>query len=158
MSQAQPKTRQSRKQEDKASGRQRMGGASQNLTVEGVPPTHKARWFNHKKDRILQARKAGYQPVLSDEGELGDVDITGRSNSDMGTWRRKRVGTQDGAPLYAYLMAIKKEWYDEDKAAKMGALDESEQALRQAPPPGSPADPHRTVKQADIQTNVPLRR
>jgi len=156
MSQAASQERKSRKQEDTASGRQRMGGVQQNLQVEGVPKGYKARWFNHKKDRLLNARKAGYQPVMAEGDKLGAVDYKGSEDSDLGQWRCKRVGTQDGAPLYAYLMAIKQEWYDEDKAVKMGALDEAEQSLRQTPQDN--IDAHTFVKQADIQNNVPLKR
>jgi len=105
-----------------------MGGYSQNLAVD-LPEGYVGRWFNDVGDRIRRALRAGYQPVLKD-GTMGDVNVSGGDEADMGQWTNKRVGKGDNGPLMGYLMAIKKEWYDEDQAKKQRDLDMVDEAIK----------------------------
>lgn len=94
--------------------------------LEGYVP----RWINDKGGRIHQALGGGYEPVFKDDrvvaGESG-----GDRNSDMGSWVSQIVGTkEDGSPLRAYLMKIKREWYDDDQKAKQQQVDAVDEAIR----------------------------
>lgn len=141
--------------------RQPMGGYSQNLKVSGLPENMVGRWFNDTGDRLRQARAAGYQPVYKDYS-LGAVNVSGGDEADMEQWMHKKVGVQEGAPLYAFLMAIRKEWYLEDQKRKAGDLDAVDESIKSGntlTSSGTPGDTSNTyVKQADIEQNVPLRR
>lgn len=94
--------------------------------LEGFVP----RWINDKGGRIHDALTGGYEPVFKDDqvlaGEVGE-----NRNSDMGSWVSQIVGTQeDGSPMRAYLMKIKREWYEEDQQAKQKRVDAVDEAIR----------------------------
>jgi hypothetical protein len=72
------------------------------------------RWINDVENRISEAQSGGYEFV---EGEvrLGDA----KTLADADRRIKKQVGTnKNGSPRFAFLMAIKKEFYEEDQAKK----------------------------------------
>lgn len=142
--------------------RRPMGGHSQNLQVSGLESGYVPRWFNDEGDRLRQARMAGYQPIMQD-GAMGKVDVSGGNvDAEQGQWIRKHVGETKTGPLYAYLMAIKEEWYLEDQARKMADINEVDQAIKTGntlTSQGTPDDQGKTyVKQASIEHNAQFRR
>jgi hypothetical protein len=89
------------------------------------------RWINDDgKVRIQQAKEAGYTFVRADGLEkIGD---SGDQNSDPGGRISQIVGTcEDGSPMRAYLMAIKREWHEEDQQAKQQEVDQIDKAIRE---------------------------
>lgn len=99
------------------------------LTVEGnidrnafVP-----RWVNDVDDRIARFVNAGYEFVKNDGITVGDTTVDFNRQTDTSIVR-KGVG---GGKV-AYLMAIPKEFYDEDQAKKQAKLDELEDTMLQA--------------------------
>lgn len=93
-----------------------LGVPSLKMAAEQRAGYHR-HWMNDHKNRIHAAEQAGYQFV----SEIVD----GR---DMRVSRR--VGThEDGSPLLAYLMEIRREFYDEDQAAKQAQVDEIDAAI-----------------------------
>lgn len=113
---ARPRTRseQGRRQ------RKPLGQPQQKLKAS-VPDGMQGYWFNDKPGRLQQALEAGYT-FISDEGS----ELEGREGA-----RSELVGTkEDGTPMHAYLMAIPKEWYQEDQQAKQASVDETDAAIR----------------------------
>lgn len=84
------------------------------LDSDGLIP----RWINDENhgQRLKDAQAGGYNFVMP----IGDEQVgTKKEVVERDRHMRKLVGRhRDGSPKYAYLMAIKKEFYEEDKARK----------------------------------------
>jgi len=81
--------------------------------------------FNDTPGRINSALDSGYEFVSPEEVGGVSENVVSR-NTDLGDKVRYLVGQADGEPLYAYLMKIKQEWWDEDQLAlqtKNNAID-----------------------------------
>lgn len=84
------------------------------------------RWFNDDdKGRINRALDGGWEFVTS-EVKVGDEE------EEQERKVKKRVGRDE----YAFLMAIDKEWYDEDQLAKEEKNKRVDTAIRGGNPPG----------------------
>lgn len=96
------------------------------LTVEGKLDrnAYVPRWVNDVDDRIERFRQAGYDFVKNDGITVGIETADWRGTSD-GSIVRKGVGRG----VTAYLMAIPKEFYDEDQKKKQKLIDEQEAAM-----------------------------
>lgn len=99
-----------------------------------IPSGYVGRWVNDEQDRPWRmCNEAGWQ-FMKSGSPLGNPFVGNESetrNSDLGTYTSQIVGVNpDGTPLRAYLMVIKKEWYDEDKQAKLKPVDEIERAIK----------------------------
>jgi len=81
------------------------------------------RVINDQDDRLARAQEAGYEFVQSEQS-LGDLRVA--EASTLGANVAKPVGNG----VTGYLMRIKKEWYDEDQAAKEAKLKELEQSMQ----------------------------
>lgn len=94
-------------------------------SVAGVKdPNFQYRFVNDTGSRISNFQAAGYEFVQDSELVVGDTRVS--DPSDMGS--SKHVTSNDGT--VSYLMRIKKEWYDEDQAAKAQQIAETEQAMK----------------------------
>ncbi len=81
------------------------------------------RWINDTPGRLLRAEQAGYS-FVPDETQGEDEEGRKMAKSAL-------VGTkEDGSPLYAFLMELPQELYDQDQKAKQKPLDEFDEALR----------------------------
>ena len=102
------------------------------LDSEGLRPY----WFNDDDhgERLRDAQRGGYEFVTADGDEkVGDAKEVQERDRKI----KKLVGThKDGRPKYAYLMAIKKEWYEEDKEAKEENNRMVDDAIRGGTTPG----------------------
>jgi hypothetical protein len=79
------------------------------------------RWVNDEGGRPQDFERAGYA-FVEDEGVHTDGE---------GSRISRRVGkTDEGRPIYAFLMEQKQEWYDEDQAEKNKELDATDQAIK----------------------------
>ena len=82
------------------------------VTVE-IPGYHLC-WMNDNGN-VEEATEGGYEFVTKGETELENG--VAPSNVDMADKIKMKVVTMEGgAPLYAYLMKIRNEWYEEDMA------------------------------------------
>lgn len=88
-------------------------------------PDYHYRFVNDTGSRIANFKAAGYELVAEEDLIVGDNRVS--DPSDLGSG--KRVVSNDGTT--SYLMRIKKEWYDEDQAAKAEHIKETEQAMKQ---------------------------
>lgn len=88
------------------------------------------RWFNDLDDRLQRAEDAGYQYVHRKEiGQVGDKDIS-NGNTDVNSRVSRVVGRQPtGQPIRAYLMKIRKDWYEADQAKKEEVNARVDQAI-----------------------------
>lgn len=84
-------------------------------------PSKVYRVVNDTDGRLDEMLERGYEFVRSD-GSLSDESL---ADGNEGKMVRKHVGNG----TYGYLMAIPKEFYDEDQQTKLKALSETEQAL-----------------------------
>lgn len=95
------------------------------LTVKGKDPNYEYRIVNDVDDRITQFQEAGYELVANDAVKVGDKRVN--STTSEGSVKQMSVGQG----TKAYLMRIKKEWYDEDQAVKQRQVNEIERATKE---------------------------
>ena len=78
-----------------------------------------ARWFNDVDGRVDRALDGGYEYVNPEEVVgVGDREVHG-GNTDMNSKVSRVVGRAEGnIPIRAYLMKIKKSWYEKDQKVK----------------------------------------
>jgi hypothetical protein len=75
------------------------------------------RWVNDQDGRVERAVAGGYEFVEPSEAtSVGNSEIT-QGNTDLGD-RVSKVVSRGAPVIRAYLMKIKKEYYDEDQATK----------------------------------------
>src|SRR3990167_3127945 len=115
-----------------------VNGTRDILTVAGKDPNYEYRWVLDMPGRVDYFKQAGYE-VVTEDLEVGQESV------DRGT----KVGSvitqasRDGRTLV--LMRQKKEWYDEDQAAKQAKVDALEttmkEEIRRGRIPGSGGEP-----------------
>lgn len=116
-------------------------------------PGYVPRWLNDEPGRLPRAQNAGYEFVSQDEApEIGANEVT-PGNVDLGTRICRLVGTgDDDKPLYAYLMKIKEEWYNEDQVTKLEAVNKVDKAIHEGTVGLTPSDQQSSyVKQIDVR-------
>lgn len=101
------------------------------LGVKLSVPGYHLYWCNDIDNQMMEAQAGGYEFVTAKE--IGEI----RDDSQV----RRLVGTKkDGSPLYAYLLKIRDEWHEEDKA-QLGKLDDQfEAAIRRGKLMEQPGD------------------
>ena len=94
------------------------------LTVSGEKDKDfEYRFVNDTGSRIEQLKQAGYELVTEENLIVGENRVS--DPNQLGS--SKRVISKDGT--VSYLMRQKREWYEEDKAAKKAENDELEQTI-----------------------------
>lgn len=104
--------------------RNAINGKRSVLDVKGKDPDYVYRIVNDEGDRVAQFQELGYEIVTDRSVKVGS--------------RRIDNPTQEGTPLQvsvgggvkALVMRQKKEFYDEDQAAKQAAVAEVEKAMK----------------------------
>ena len=136
---AQPKTEDSTKESEQGKPTRRrnvFNGTEGKLQVRGTIPGYHLHILNDVAGRIETAQQGGYEFVTHDEIESVTSNVTSR-NTDIGDKVRFLVGkTDNGNPLYGYLMKIKQEWYDEDQAAIAAKANKIDAAIKRGKTPG----------------------
>lgn len=95
------------------------------LTVKGKDPNYEYRIVNDVEDRIAQFQEAGYELVPDDAVDVGDKRVS------QGTSVGSKKVFSVGQGTKAYVMRIKKEWYEEDQRAKQRRVDAQESSIRE---------------------------
>lgn len=104
-----------------------LGVARSRLSVAGRQG-YVRRWINDSEGRLQMAQEGGYQFVQDDAvKQIGDPDIA-NENRDLGA-RVSRVVNQSTGQR-AYLMEIKADYYEEDQAAKIAKVEETDRRIR----------------------------
>lgn len=116
--------RESRKDDREETGRKAripLGVPQPKLAVPGRKGFVR-RWINDSPGRILRAQEADWMPVMDEIQSQEEGRAVGR---------HALVGSkEDGSPLYAYLMEIPEDLYNEDQRAKQKPLDDFDDALK----------------------------
>jgi hypothetical protein len=95
------------------------------LSINGdTDPNFHYRFVNDRGSRISNHTEAGWEMVTDEALLVGDSRA--KDASDLGT--AKSVTSDDGT--VSYLMRIKNEYYEEDRAAKQALVDDQERALK----------------------------
>jgi hypothetical protein len=107
-----------------------FNGTQAKLTVNHQIPGYKLHIFNDEPGRIQTAIDGGWEFVQPHE--VGGVkDSVTSGNTDLGDKVRFLVGTSEkGDGLYAYLLKIKQEWWEEDQSATQQRNDRVDDAIR----------------------------
>lgn len=117
------------KTEEKQERKKRVPLGAQRIKgdVSGKDPKYAYRWINDKPGRIKMALEGGYQFVDSK-----DTVIANSNYSDDFSSMKSQHGGHDasGRPYKRYLMAIRKELFEEDQAIKQSEVDEVDRAIR----------------------------
>ncbi len=99
-------------------------GANRNLmTLDNMDPAYQYRWVNDSPGRIMRFTQGGYEHVVH------DVNV-GERRADSSSGVSSVVVKDVGKGTQAYLMRIKKEYYEEDKKAKAAALNSAEESMQ----------------------------
>ena len=113
-----------RNAEDKDFKRVPVSGNRDILNVKGQEEGFVYRWVNDQDDRITKFEAAGYEHVDHDV-------VIGTTSTKQASQVGKTVTKNVGKGTTAHLMRIKKEWYEEDQAAKQRSVNETEAAMKQ---------------------------
>lgn len=95
------------------------------LSVNRKDPDYEYRFVNDDGDNVADKADRGWEPVLKSETVVGDKRVD--AAAPEGTIQQITVGQGKKA----ILMKIRKDWYDEDQAIKMEAVDKTEAATKQ---------------------------
>lgn len=90
------------------------------LTVSGKDPNFVYRIVNDEDDRITRFKDGGYELVPDETVKVGD----NRANAASSMSSMKQLSVGGGKK--AYLMRIRKDWYDEDQKEKQKRVDDQE--------------------------------
>lgn len=99
-------------------------GTRKVLTVAGKEAGYEYRVVNDSGDRVQEFLDAGYELVEESSVRVGDK----RVNSATPEGSKSQVSVGQGQK--AFVMRIKKEWYEEDQARKQAHVNELEQATK----------------------------
>jgi hypothetical protein len=94
------------------------------LTVAGKDPGYVYRVINDSGDRVQEFMDAGYELVDADSVRVGDKRV------NAATAEGSKAQLSVGQGQKAYVVRIKKEWYDEDQAAKQVHVNKLEEATK----------------------------
>lgn len=95
------------------------------LTVSGKEPGFVYRIVNDKGDRIQQFLDAGYDFVEAKTVQVGES----RLGTPSAEGSQAQVGVGGGTK--AFVMRIREDWFEEDKAAKQAHVLATEEATKQ---------------------------
>lgn len=107
----------------RASRRSSINGTRNVLNISGKEPGWQYRVVNDVGDRIEQLKAIGYEIVEDSKVQVGDRRIANPTKEGS------PVKVSVGGGVQGYVMRIKQEWYDEDKAKKDAHVDNIEKGL-----------------------------
>lgn len=118
---------------ERASGgrkRNTFNGTEGKLAIGHLVEGYHLHILNDSPGRIQQALDGGWEFVTPEEVGGTKENVVSR-NTDLGDKVRFLVGrSEDGQPLYAYLMKIKQEWWEEDQATLQKKNNMVDEAIR----------------------------
>lgn len=107
----------------RASRRSSINGTRNVLNISGKEPGFVYRVVNDVGDRIEQLKAIGYEIVEDSAVQVGDRRIANPTKEGS------PVKVSVGGGIQGYVMRIKQEWYDEDKAKKDAHVNNIEKGL-----------------------------
>ena len=107
----------------RTSRRASINGTRNVLNISGKEPGFVYRVVNDVGDRIEQLKAIGYEIVEDSKVQVGDRRIANPTKEGS------PVKVSVGGGVQGYVMRIKQEWYDEDKAKKDAHVNSIEKGL-----------------------------
>ena len=99
-------------------------GTRKVLTVAGKEAGYEYRVINDSGDRVQEFLDAGYELVDASSVRVGDKRV------NNGTAEGSKAQLSVGQGQKAFVVRIRKEWYDEDQAKKQAHVNELESATK----------------------------
>ena len=87
------------------------------LTVQGKDPNYVYRIVNDEEGRIARFQEGGYELLDEEAVKVGDK----RANQTSSEGSVKQLSVGGGKK--AYVMRIRRDWYEEDQKAKQASVD-----------------------------------
>lgn len=100
-----------------------VGGSRNRLSVTNKDPDFEYRWVNDEDDRIQELQERGYEIC-----QLSDHKLSYKARVDIATPTDNMLSV--GGGMKSVLMKIRKDWHQEDQAAKQKIVDEREEGLK----------------------------
>ena len=97
------------------------------LTVSNKEAGYEYRFVNDVGDRIETFKDNGWELVEASDVRIGDKRVSAANS--LGTKAQASV-SKDGTK--AFVMRIKKDWYDEDQSNKARSIAEQESGMKQS--------------------------
>lgn len=98
-------------------------GVRNRLTVRNKDADYVYRVVNDVEDRVELFKEMGYEIVPTDDVQIGDRRV------DVGSNVGSAASVAVGQGIKGIIMRQRKEWYDEDQAAKQADIDRMEQTM-----------------------------
>lgn len=108
-----------------------IGEARDVLSVQGKDSDRKYRWVNDEAggERLAMFEGAGYR-FETDKSNLTVGTRKVSDSSGEGSKISKYAGVdREGNKVFAYLMSISRDWYEEDQELKAQKIDELEEGM-----------------------------
>lgn len=95
------------------------------LTIAGQDPEYAYRFVNDAGDRVQEFLDNGWEKVPAKNVRVGDkrVGVPSVEGTD--------AVASVGQGMKAYVLRIRKDWYEEDQAAKQAHVNATEEAMRE---------------------------
>lgn len=110
--------------ESKRPTRAKVTGKRNVLNVTGKDPDFHYRIVNDTGDRVEMFKEQGYEVVTDNKVKIGERRIANP------TQEGSVVSASVGGGTRGVLMRIRKDWHQEDQAAKSAQVDETEMSMK----------------------------
>lgn len=110
--------------EAKRPKRQSINGSRNVLGVSGKEAGFEYRIVNDTGDRIAQFEELGWEVVKDTNIKVGDRRVANPTSEGSA------VKVSVGGGVQAYVMRMRKDWYDENQAEKQEYVDRTESAMK----------------------------
>jgi hypothetical protein len=108
-----------------------LNGTESKMKINKLIEGFHLHWMNDERNRIDDALEAGYEFVKPEEvGGMSNNNVTSRNQELSKDKVRLLVGSTQEGPLFAYLMKIRQDWYDEDQGSLHEKNDTVDAAIR----------------------------
>lgn len=101
-----------------------INGTRNVLGVQGKEDGYHYRIVNDDGDRVKMFEEQGYEIVTDPNVKVGDRRVANPTSEGSA------VQVSVGGGTKAYVMRIKREWYEEDQASKQAFINEQESAMK----------------------------
>lgn len=100
-------------------------GSRNRISVSNQEAGYVYRVVNDLDDRVSQLENNGWEFVNASDTKVGDT------RADNASSVGSKASVSVGQGVKAYVMRIKKDWYDEDQQAKQAQVDALENTMKQ---------------------------
>lgn len=106
--------------------RREAAGFRNRLAIHGQDPSFVYRIVNDSDGRVAYMENLGYELCKHDE-----IKVVGKRQTQPDAKEGQLAVISVGGGLKAYVMKIRKDWYEEDQTEKLAVIDEQRKTLGQ---------------------------